>query len=169
MLAAWRVTRLGGLAHEGRSQYICSMTSGRLSVGAVKLPRLRVCAGTEVRGATRPSRRVSSLRASEARMTAAEAPERGFRRVMHCDLDCFFAAVEELDDPSLRGRPVIVGGDPDRRGVVSTANYAARRFGVHSAMAAALARRLCPDAVFLRPRFDRYRELSERVMAILDE
>src|SRR5579884_3756692 len=112
MLAAWRVTRLGGLAHEGRSQYICSMTSGRLSVVAVKLPRLRVCAGTEVRGATRPSRRVSSLRASEARMTAAEAPERGFRRVMHCDLDCFFAAVEELDDPSLRGRPVIVGGVP---------------------------------------------------------
>jgi DNA polymerase IV len=91
------------------------------------------------------------------------------RRVMHCDLDCFFAAVEELDDPSLVGRPVIVGGDPDRRGVVSTANYAARRYGVHSAMAAALARRLCPRAVFLRPRFERYRELSRRVMVILDD
>lgn len=91
------------------------------------------------------------------------------RRVMHCDLDCFFAAVEELDDPALAGRPVIVGGDPDRRGVVSTANYSARRYGVHSAMAAALARRRCPQAVFLRPRFDRYRELSRRVMAILDD
>ena len=96
-------------------------------------------------------------------------PDGGFRRVMHCDLDCFFAAVEELDDPSLRGKPVIVGGNPDRRGVVSTANYIARRYGVHSAMSAALARRLCPHAVFLRPRFERYRELSHRVMAILDD
>ncbi|HET9110701.1 MAG TPA: DNA polymerase IV [Ktedonobacterales bacterium] len=96
-------------------------------------------------------------------------PQSGYRRVMHCDLDCFFAAVEELDDPRLRGKPVIVGGDPDRRGVVSTANYVARRFGVHSAMSAAVARRLCPSAVFLRPRFDRYRELSRAVMAILDD
>ena len=96
-------------------------------------------------------------------------PDGGFRRVMHCDLDCFFAAVEELDNPSLRGKPVIVGGNPDRRGVVSTANYIARRYGVHSAMSAALARRLCPHAVFLRPRFERYRELSKRVMAILDD
>lgn len=96
-------------------------------------------------------------------------PEAGFRRVMHCDLDCFFAAVEELDDPSLRGKPVIVGGDPDRRGVVSTANYVARRFGVHSAMSGAEARRRCPTAVFLRPRFDRYKQLSRAVMAILDD
>ncbi|HET8907463.1 MAG TPA: DNA polymerase IV [Ktedonobacterales bacterium] len=98
-----------------------------------------------------------------------EIPEQGFRRVLHADLDCFFAAVEELDDPSLRGKPVIVGGDPDRRGVVSTANYVARRYGVASAMAAAQARRLCPQAIFLRPRFDRYRELSRRVMAILED
>ncbi|HLY32588.1 MAG TPA: DNA polymerase IV [Ktedonobacterales bacterium] len=91
------------------------------------------------------------------------------RRVMHADLDCFYAAVEELDDPSLRGRPVIVGGDPDRRGVVSTANYAARRYGVHSAMAAALARRLCPEAIFLPPRFDRYKAVSQQVMDILDD
>src|SRR5215510_7878435 len=91
------------------------------------------------------------------------------RRVAHCDLDCFFAAVEELDDPSLHGRPVIVGGDPHKRGVVSTANYLARRYGVHSAMAASLARRLCPQAVFLRPRFERYRDLSQQVMTILDD
>src|SRR5262249_7311549 len=97
------------------------------------------------------------------------SPEQGFRRVMHCDLDCFFAAVEELDNPALVGRPLIVGGDPDRRGVVSTANYVARRFGVRSAMASSLARRLCAEAIFLRPRFERYRELSERVMALLDE
>ncbi|MFI5273311.1 MAG: DNA polymerase IV [Ktedonobacterales bacterium] len=96
-------------------------------------------------------------------------PEHGFRRVLHCDLDCFFAAVEELDDPTLAGKPVVVGGDPERRGVVSTANYAARAFGIHSAMAAALAKRRCPRAIFLRPRFERYRELSERVMALVDE
>lgn len=96
-------------------------------------------------------------------------PAQGFRRVLHADLDCFFAAVEELDNPLLRGKPVIVGGDPDRRGVVSTANYAARRYGIASAMAAAQARRLCPQAIFLRPRFDRYRELSQRVMAILED
>lgn len=96
------------------------------------------------------------------------SPQLDIRRVMHCDLDCFFAAVEELDAPRLRGRPVIVGGDPDRHGVVSTANYLARKFGIHSAMSAAVAKRLCPHAVFLRPRFDRYRELSQRVMAILD-
>lgn len=96
-------------------------------------------------------------------------PELGYRRVLHCDLDCFFAAVEELDDPTLAGRPVIVGGSPEGRGVVATANYAARRYGVRSAMAAATAQRLCPYAVFLRPRFARYRELSQRVMALVRE
>src|SRR5689334_4299301 len=103
------------------------------------------------------------------RATNVVIPAGGFRRVLHADLDCFFAAVEELDNPSLRGKPVIVGGDPDRRGVVSTANYAARRYGIASAMAAAHARRLCPQAIFLRPRFDHYRELSKRVMAILED
>src|SRR5260370_17322033 len=96
------------------------------------------------------------------------SPAHAVRRVMHGDLDCFFAAVEELDDPTLAGRPVVVGGDPDRRGVVSTANYHARRFGIHSAMSAAVARRLCPSAVFLRPRPERYRDLSGRTMQILD-
>jgi len=103
------------------------------------------------------------------RATNVVIPAGGFRRVLHADLDCFFAAAEELDNPSLRGKPVIVGGDPERRGVVSTANYAARRYGIGSAMAAAHARRLCPQAIFLRPRFDRYRELSRRVMAILED
>ena len=90
---------------------------------------------------------------------------------LHLDLDAFFAQVEELDDPSLRGKPVVVGGRlrPDGtagRGVVSTANYAAREFGVGSAMPLAEALRRCPHAVFLRGRFDRYRELSSRVMEV---
>jgi len=88
------------------------------------------------------------------------------RRVGHLDMDAFFAAVEQLDEPTYRGRPVIVGG-LGPRGVVSTASYEARRFGVHSAMPMAVARRQCPDGVYLRPRFERYRGISERVLAIL--
>jgi len=87
------------------------------------------------------------------------------RTILHLDLDAFYASVEQLDDPRLRGRPVIVGG-PSRRGVVCAASYEARRFGVRSAMPTARARRLCPDGVFLTPRFDRYTALSERVFGI---
>ncbi len=87
------------------------------------------------------------------------------RTLLHLDLDAFYASVEQLDDPSLHGRPVIVGG-PTRRGVVCAASYEARRFGVRSAMPTARARRLCPDGVFLPPRFGRYAELSERVFGI---
>lgn len=86
------------------------------------------------------------------------------------DLDAFFASVEQLDHPEWRGKPVIVGGDADRRGVVSTASYEARTFGVHSAMPAAQAARLCPDAIWTHGHFDRYREVSNEVMnIILDE
>ena len=81
----------------------------------------------------------------------------------HLDLDAFFAAVEELEDPSLREQPLVVGGDPQGRGVVSTANYVARRFGIHSAMSSAEARRRCPDAIFLRPRHALYRQYSRAV------
>lgn len=83
------------------------------------------------------------------------------------DLDAFFASVEQLDHPAWRGRPVIVGGDPKERGVVSTASYEARRFGVHSAMPSSTARRLCPDAIWTRGRFGRYHEVSEQVMALI--
>jgi DNA polymerase-4 len=87
----------------------------------------------------------------------------------HLDLDAFFAAVEELEDPTLRDQPLVVGGDPHSRGVVSTANYAARRFGIHSAMSAAEALRRCPNAVFLRPRHSLYRQYSRVVWDTIGE
>ena len=83
--------------------------------------------------------------------------------VAHLDLDAFYAAVEELENPELRAKPLIVGGDPRGRGVVATANYVARRFGIHSAMSAAEALRRCPQAVFVRPRHSLYREYSRYV------
>jgi DNA polymerase-4 len=86
--------------------------------------------------------------------------------ILHVDMDAFYASVEELDDPGLAGQPVVVGGTPDGRGVVAAANYIARKFGVHSAMPAAQARRLCPDAVFIRSRMDRYAEVSRELRGI---
>jgi DNA polymerase-4 len=93
------------------------------------------------------------------------------RTILHVDMDAFFAAVEQLRRPELRGRPVVVGGDgdPGKRGVVSTASYEARAFGVHSAMPLRTAHRLCPDAVFLPVDFAAYREASGRMHAILRE
>jgi DNA polymerase-4 len=88
------------------------------------------------------------------------------RKIVHIDLDAFYASVEQRDDPTLQGRPVIVGGDPHGRGVVATASYEARKFGIHSAQPCRVALRLCPDAVFLRPRFDLYREISREIQAI---
>ena len=83
--------------------------------------------------------------------------------VAHLDLDAFYAAVEELESPELRTQPLVVGGDPRGRGVVATANYVARRFGIHSAMSCAVALRRCPQAVFVRPRHALYREYSPNV------
>lgn len=85
------------------------------------------------------------------------------------DLDAFFASVEQLDHPEWRGKPVIVGGRSNKRGVVATASYEARKYGVHSAQPAYLAEQLCPHAIWTRGRFDRYRELSQQVMTILEE
>lgn len=85
------------------------------------------------------------------------------------DLDAFFASVEQLDHPEWRGKPVIVGGDSERRGVVSTASYEARTYGVHSAMSSAEAKRLCPNAIWTHGHYDRYREVSSAVMAIIGD
>ncbi len=89
------------------------------------------------------------------------------RRIIHLDMDAFYASVEQRDDPDLRGRPVAVGGPPESRGVVAAASYEARAFGVRSAMPMARALRQCPDLVVVRPDFPRYREASRRVMDIL--
>lgn len=101
----------------------------------------------------------------EDRHPTEACPWKG-RAILHVDLDAFFAAVEQLDHPEWRGKPVIVGGSPTGRGVVSTASYEARRFGVRSAMPSARAAKLCPDAIWAPSRFDRYREMSSAVFAI---
>ncbi len=88
------------------------------------------------------------------------------RKVIHCDADCFFAAIEMRDDPSLCGRPIAVGGAADRRGVISTCNYEARAYGVHSAMATATARRLCPDLLVIPHRMDKYKEAAQQIREI---
>lgn len=88
------------------------------------------------------------------------------RRILHCDMDCFYAAVHARDDPALRGKPLVIGGRPEARGVVAAASYEARRFGVHSAMPSSRAARLCPRAIFLAPEFPRYRRESEEIFRI---
>jgi DNA polymerase-4 len=89
------------------------------------------------------------------------------RRIVHLDMDAFYASVEQRDDPALRGKPVAVGGRPEARGVVAAASYEARAFGVRSAMPMARAIRLCPDLVIVHPDFERYRRVSNQVMEIL--
>ncbi|MDR0379615.1 MAG: DNA polymerase IV [Candidatus Accumulibacter sp.] len=88
------------------------------------------------------------------------------RKIIHCDCDCFYAAVEMRDDPSLRGKPLAVGGRAEARGVIATCNYEARVFGVHSAMSTARALRLCPKLILLPPDFHRYREASRQILGI---
>jgi DNA polymerase-4 len=88
------------------------------------------------------------------------------RKIIHCDCDCFYASVEMRDDPSLRGRPLAVGGRQDQRGVVATCNYEARAFGIHSAMPTAQAIKLCPDLLVIPPAMDKYRVASRQIMDI---
>jgi len=102
---------------------------------------------------------------NEQKMTG-EQPE--IRKIIHIDMDAFFASVEQRDNPQLRGKPVAVGGSGERS-VVAAASYEARRFGVHSAMASTTAKRLCPHLIFVKPRFSVYHEVSRQVRAIFDE
>jgi DNA polymerase IV len=88
------------------------------------------------------------------------------RKIIHVDMDAFYAAVEQRDQPQYRGKPLIVGGKPDSRGVVATCSYEAREYGIHSAMPSSQAYRLCPQAIFVKPRFDVYREVSATIRTI---
>src|SRR5579864_6615445 len=88
------------------------------------------------------------------------------RTIIHIDMDAFYAAIEQRDQPALRGRAVIVGGSPDKRGVVASCSYEARQFGIHSAMPSRTAFRLCPQAVFLPARFEVYRAVSASIMQL---
>ncbi len=90
------------------------------------------------------------------------------RKIIHVDMDAFYASVEQLDNPELRGKPLAVGGG-DTRGVVSAASYEARKFGVRSAISGTLARKRCPELIFVRPRFDRYKEISSQIRKIFLE
>ena len=91
------------------------------------------------------------------------------RKIIHVDMDAFYASVEQRDDPSLVGKPVIVGGQPSGRGVVCTASYEARKFGVHSAQPSREAYRRCPHGIFVRPRFDVYKQASRQIMEVFSE
>ena len=97
-----------------------------------------------------------------------EKNEKPDRVILHVDMDAFYASVEQRDDPALRGVPVAVGGSR-ARGVVMAASYEARQFGVRSAMPSVTARRLCADLVFVRPRFDVYKEVSRQIRSIFLE
>src|SRR5271168_2032370 len=90
------------------------------------------------------------------------------RTIFHVDMDAFFASVEQMDDPTLRGKPVLVGGDGPR-GVVAAASYEARKFGCHSAQPMAVAKRRCPQAIVTPVRSERYREISNRIFEIFDQ
>jgi DNA polymerase-4 len=90
------------------------------------------------------------------------------RKIIHVDMDAFYASVEQMDNPDLIGKPLAVGGS-ETRGVVSAASYEARKFGVRSAISGALAKRLCPELIFVKPRFDRYKEISKQIRRIFND
>src|SRR5271156_3855521 len=101
-------------------------------------------------------------------MPPASSQVSGLRRIIHIDMDAFYASVEQRDNPALRGLPLAVGNSRER-GVVAAASYEARKFGVHSAMASVTAKRRCPELIFVKPRFDAYKAISEQVRQIFAE
>src|SRR6476661_7826363 len=98
---------------------------------------------------------------------AMQSDDRPLRKIIHVDMDAFYASVEQRDDPALKGKPVAVGGG--HRGVVTAASYEARPFGVRSALPSVTAKRLCPDLIFVKPRFDVYRTVSQQIRAIFGD
>ena len=99
-------------------------------------------------------------------VSAERTASKPMKKIIHIDMDCFYAAIEMRDDPTLAGHPLAVGGQPDKRGVVATCNYEARAFGIHSAMAMSQAVRRCPDLMILPPRMSYYRDISKQIRAI---
>src|SRR5579883_3172723 len=105
-------------------------------------------------------------------MSSSEAPSSSasslaaVRKIIHIDMDAFFASVEQRDQPDYRGKPLVVGGSPESRGVVAAASYEARRFGIHSAMPSRTAVQKCPQLIFVRPRFEVYRAISHQIREI---
>ena len=102
---------------------------------------------------------------TEERAERSSAGAGGLRKIIHIDMDAFYASVEQRDNPELRGKPVAVGGSRER-GVVAAASYEARKFGVHSAMPSITAKRKCPDLIFVKPRFDAYKAISLQIRDI---
>src|SRR5271167_2435511 len=105
---------------------------------------------------------------TEGRADESSAKAAGSRKIIHIDMDAFYASVEQRDNPELRGKPVAVGGSLER-GVVAAASYEARKFGVHSAMPSITAKRKCPELVFVKPRFEIYSAISQQIRAIFAE
>jgi DNA polymerase IV len=117
--------------------------------------------------ARNPSTDRSAIGAEQERKVAPVEPVRP-RKIIHIDMDAFYASVEQRDNPALRGKPVAVGGSRER-GVVAAASYEARKFGVRSAMPSITAKRQCPDLIFVKPRFDAYKAVSLQIREIFAE